>query len=272
LSYFLHLWIMQAHINYKGKIVSVDLEKPIDISIPLRAGKENVNSFYIPPVKIEPFRMGSFVGSVNEGGSCNVNNIAFNPHGNGTHTECVGHISKENFTINQCLEKFFFFARLISITPEKINGDQVITKDQIISAFEKFPTSNLQFPTSNSELPTSDALIIRTLPNGDDKITKQYSGTNPPYLDHEAAKWMSEHGIEHLLLDVPSVDREDDGGKLSAHHEFWKYPHATRINATITEMIYVPSSIPDGDYFLNIQIASFENDASPSKPVLFTYL
>src|SRR5882724_7507327 len=167
---------MQVNINCNGKIVSVDLDKPFDISIPLRAGEENVNSFYIPPVKIEPFRMGSFVGSVNEGGSCNVNNIAFNPHGNGTHTECVGHISKENFTINQCLKKFFFFSRLISITPEKINGDQVITKDQIISAFEKLPTSNFQLPTADSRFPTLYTLIIRTLPNGDDKINKQYSG------------------------------------------------------------------------------------------------
>ncbi len=256
---------MQTQITYKGKTFSIDLDKPIDISIPLRAGKENVNSFYIPPVKIEPFRMGSFVGSVNEGGSCNVNNIAFNPHGNGTHTECVGHISKENFTINQCLKKFFFFARLISITPEKINGDDVITKEAIQKLW-----------SPNSELPAPDSLIIRTLPNGDDKITKQYSGTNPPYLDPEAANWMCENGIEHLLLDVPSVDREDDGGKLLAHHAFWKYPpnggqapHATRMNCTITEMMYAPSSIPDGYYFLNIQIASFENDASPSKPVLF---
>jgi arylformamidase len=34
-------------------------------------------------------------------------------------------------------------------------------------------------------------------------------------------------------------------------------------------MIYVPNSIFDGTYLLNIQIASFENDASPSKPVLY---
>jgi kynurenine formamidase len=112
-------------------------------------------------------------------------------------------------------------------------------------------------------------LIIRTLPNNPTKLTRQYSGTNPPYLDPEAANWMVEKGIEHLLLDVPSVDREDDGGKLSAHHAFWQYPHNTRLECTITELIYVPASVPDGNYFLNIQIASFENDASPSKPLIF---
>jgi arylformamidase len=191
---------------------------------------------------------------VKEGGACNVNNIIFNPHGNGTHTECVGHISKENFTINQCLKKFFFFAKLISVQPEQDSGDLIITKKQVESAV-------------GSEVP--EAIIIRTLPNPDEKMLRQYSGNNPPYLHHEAAKWICEKGIEHLLLDLPSVDREDDGGKLLAHHEFWRYPHNIRMTSTITELIYVPSSVPDGNYFLNLQIASFENDASPSKPLLF---
>jgi len=252
---------MQSQINFKGKTFSIDLDQPIDISIPLRRGEKNVNAFYIPPVKIEPFRMGSFVGDVNEGGSCNVMNIFFNPHGNGTHTECVGHISKDLITINQCMKKFFFIAGLISVSPENKNGGMMIMQEQVSSQFKRL--------LDNSNFPVPDALIIRTLPNDDSKQNRQYSGANPPYLHHEAAKWIREQGIEHLLLDLPSVDREDDGGKLLAHHEFWQYPDKTRMNATITELIYVPSSVPDGIYFLNIQIASFENDASPSKPVIF---
>ena len=42
-----------------------------------------------------------------------------------------------------------------------------------------------------------------------------------------------------------------------------------RFNCTITEMIYVNNTIQDGSYLLNLQFASFENDASPSKPVLY---
>ena len=42
-----------------------------------------------------------------------------------------------------------------------------------------------------------------------------------------------------------------------------------RINSTITEMIFVNNEVKDGSYLLNLQIASFENDASPSKPILF---
>lgn len=246
---------MVSKITYKGKSYNTDLAKPIDISIPLRAGVENVNAWYVSPVKIEPVRMGDWVGDVKQGGSVNFRNIFFNPHGNGTHTECVGHISKEDYSINQVLKTFFFVAELITILPDEIeNGDRVITKAHIENCLgEKRP----------------EAIIIRTLDNHISKINKQYSNTNPPYIQQEAAALIDQLGIDHLLIDLPSVDREEDGGKLSAHHAFWQYPHNIQLQRTITEMIYVPNNVFDGTYLLNLQIASFENDASPSKPVLY---
>jgi len=249
---------MVATISVQGKNFKIDLSKPVDISIPLHAGKKNVNAFFIPDVVIEPFRMGDFIGAVNKGGSCNVNNIVFNPHGNGTHTECVGHISKEFISLNRCLKTFFFTAQVISITPQKKGNDLVISKAQVAKYFSG---------SSSKTIP--QALIIRTLPNSKSKLTRKYSGSNPAYIERDAAQWISEKGIEHLLIDLPSVDREMDDGKLAAHHAFWNYPKRTRINATITELIYVPQQVKDGNYLLNIMIASFENDASPSKPVLY---
>ena len=250
---------MLANIFVKNKNYKVDLSKPIDISIPLFAGKKNVNAFHIPDVVIEPFQIGDFIGAVNKGGSCNVNNIAFNPHGNGTHTECVGHISKKFISLNQCLTEFFFIAKLITVKPEKQGDDLVITRSQIEKCF-----------IPNSGFRTPDSLIIRTLPNSKSRLTRKYSGTNPAYLDKDAAHFIRERGIQHLLLDLPSVDKEMDDGKLSAHHAFWNYPKKTRMNATITELVYVPEKIKDGNYLLNLMIASFENDASPSKPVLYS--
>ncbi|MFN4233755.1 MAG: cyclase family protein [Bacteroidia bacterium] len=232
----------------------VDLSKPLDISIPLRAGEHNVNAWYVKPVEITPVEIGNWIGDVNKGGSVNFRNIFFNPHGNGTHTECVGHISKENYTINQCLNKYFFYAKLITVLPHEIDGDKIITLAQIEAALRE-------------EIP--EALIIRTLPNTVEKINRQYSNTNPPYIESKAAEWMHQKNINHLLIDLPSVDKEHDDGKLLAHHAFWQYPHNTQKQRTITELIYVPNSIADGNYLLNIQIASFENDASPSKPVLY---
>ncbi len=247
---------MKIKLNFQDKKLEADLSKPIDISLSLNNGTNNVNAYYLPNPEFKTFRAEGFVGSMNEGGPCNVNNLFLSPHGNGTHTECVGHISKEPYTINQCLKEFHFIAQLISVQPRPLpNTDRVIILDEIKEKF--IPDNEIK------------ALVIRTLPNDDFKKTKNYSGKNAPYLHSSAAKLIADSGIEHLLLDLPSVDKENDGGVLAAHHEFWKYPAATRVNCSITELIYVPGNIADGIYLLNIQIASLESDASPSKILLF---
>ncbi|MEX2379104.1 MAG: cyclase family protein [Vicingaceae bacterium] len=246
---------MIAQIESKNCQFKVDLSKPLDISIPLRAGTENVSAWYVDPIKIEPVRTEQFTGSVEEGGSVNFRDISFNPHGNGTHTECVGHISKKVYSINQNLKQFFFLAEVISVQPEKqANGDFVITAKQC-AALRKSKDA--------------EAIVIRTLPNDEEKKNKQYSSTNPPYIEKEAVVELINSGINHLLIDLPSVDREVDGGVLAAHHSFWEYPENPQMHRTITELIYVADHIKDGEYLLNLQIAPFENDASPSKPVLY---
>ena len=238
----------------------IDLSKPLDISIPLSNTDENPIAWYLEKPEIVPVKSGEWVGKVSEGSSTNFNNIFFNPHGHGTHTECLGHITKEFYSINNCLKQFFFKAELISITPEFQNGDWIITDDQINKAL-------------NGRL--SEALVIRTLPNLKDKKHKKYSHTNPPYLSELAALYIKNLQIKHLLIDLPSVDREKDEGKLLAHKAFWNVKNVNNLNfdarmdCTITEMIFVDETIQDGTYFLNLQIASFENDASPSKPILY---
>lgn len=245
---------MKTTIEYKSTTFKIDLSKPIDISIPLRASADNVTAWYVNPPEFKPVMENGFIGDVNLGGAVNFRNIFFNPHGNGTHTECVGHISKENYTINQCLKQFTFYAKLVSIEPRIIEGDSIITLKQIKEVWQ------------NND---ADAIIIRTLPNGDEKLSKQYSNTNPVYIHHEAMRYLVDNGVEHLLIDTPSVDREEDGGELIAHHIFWDYPNNPQTHRTITELIYVPKEVEDDFYILQFQIASFENDASPSKPTLY---
>ncbi|MEO7978594.1 cyclase family protein [Flavobacterium sp.] len=242
----------------------IDLSRPIDISIPLTNTEENPIAWYIEKPVIEPVIFGDWVGKVSEGkSSTNFNNIFFNPHGHGTHTECLGHITNDFYSINQCLKEFFFFAKLITIQPEKFGDDFIITKNQI------------QKEISITALLKQKALIIRTIPNQKDKKSRKYSNTNPPYLSEEAAIFIRESEIQHLLIDLPSVDREHDEGKLLAHKAFWNVKDTIHLNkdaclnATITEMIFVPEEVADGNYILNLQIASFENDASPSKPILY---
>lgn len=246
---------MIASIFHKGKDYKIDLYQPIDISMPLSTNKNSASAWYVEPMKLEPVINGNWIGDVSKGGSVNFRNITFNPHGNGTHTECVGHISKEFVSINECLKQFMYLAEVITILPTQIeNGDFVITKKQ------------LEIALLNTK---AEALVIRTLSNGLNKLTMQYSNTNPPYILEEAIVFLNEKGIEHLLIDMPSIDRENDEGKLASHHAFWQYPNNTQFNKTITEFIYVSNEIDDGTYILNLQIASFENDASPSKPILY---
>jgi len=245
---------MKAIITHNDTHYTTDLSNPIDISIPLRAAKTNVNAWYLPPPVITPLKGENFTGSVAEGGPVNFNSISFNPHAHGTHTECAGHITKEFYSINNTLKQFFFIAELISISPEKSGDDEVITEKQLKSILgDKTP----------------EALVIRTLPNTPKKLSRQYSHTNPPYLTESAAAYLKEKEIQHLLIDLPSVDKEKDDGKLRAHNAFWNTDGELRTKATITEFIYVPDSVKDGSYLLNLQIAPFENDAAPVKPVLY---
>lgn len=246
---------MKAYLTFNSQTFEIDFSLPFDISIPLREGENNVNAWYAPPVKMEAVVMGDWVGSVAYGNSVNFRNVFFNPHANGTHTECVGHISKEVFSVNEGLLEFHFFAKLITISPDKIDGDFVITKTQIEKAVKH---------------ENCKAIIIRTLPNEAEKINHHYSNTNPPYIKKEAITYLNSIGIEHLLIDLPSVDKEKDEGKLEAHKEFWNFNGELQHHKTITEMIYVPNEIPDGIYFLNLMIAPFQNDASPSKPILYS--
>lgn len=239
---------------FLDKTTYIDTQQGIDVSLPLTADESNPRAWYVDPPVIEPVRANGFVGSVAEGGSVNFRNVFFNPHGHGTHTECLGHITPEVYSVNEHLKSYFFKAVLISIEPEKRDSDYVITKEQIQQKLEGIE---------------AEAVLIRSLPNEKSKKERNYSATNPAYIEKEAISIFDLHNIQHLLIDLPSVDREEDGGKLAFHHAFWQVPENPQFHKTITELIFVPDEVADGEYILNLQTAPFENDAAPSRPVLF---
>jgi len=247
---------MRLYINNKTVI---ETSQGIDLSLELSNKSHNPRAWYVDLPRFEPVRANGFVGSVLEGGAVNFRDIYFNPHGHGTHTECVGHISKEPYSINTYLKEFWFSAKLISVTPEAIINPTDGETDYIVTLAQIKALGEIKSP----------ALILRTLPNSEDKKTMVYSGTNPPYFEASIADYLVEQGVEHLLVDLPSVDREIDGGALDFHHRFWCYPTSPRLSATITELIFVPDNLEDGEYMLNLHVAAFENDASPSRPVLY---
>lgn len=234
----------------------IDTAKPIDISLPLSNTDKNLKAWYVETPVFEPVRTEHYTGSVAEGGSVNFRNIFFNPHGHGTHTECLGHITKEVYSVNETMKEFFFKAQLISILPkQELNKDGAL--DSII------------LENQLNDLKNVEALIIRTLPNYEEKKSMDYSTTNPAYLDVKCAEKIITAGIKHLLVDLPSVDRESDNGELAFHHAFWEVPYNPNFERTISELVFINNEVEDGVYMINLQVAPFENDAAPSRPVLY---
>lgn len=245
---------------FLDKTSYIDTDEPLDISIPMVEGKENLRAWYVDPPRMEPVRANGYVGSVKEGGSVNFRNIFFNPHGHGTHTECLGHITETIYSVNQTLKKFFFKAQVVTIEPAEQFNETFQEKDFVITKGQMEQVEWIQ---------GAQALVIRTIPNPISKEHKDYSSTNPPYMDVRCLEVLNRKGIDHLLIDLPSVDRETDGGKLLFHHAFWGVPDNLNFERTITELIYLQDSIADGFYLLELQMAAFENDAAPSRPVLY---
>ena len=266
--------ILSVQIN--NRIFKIDSEKPLDISIPLDFNGDQPNAYGVAKAALKPCEAGSLVGDTRRGGSCNFEQITFIPHCNGTHTECVGHLTHDRISVHDCLRDAFISAALVTIKPENAaqtsetyavelgKNDQLITRKEIENALQ------------NLERPKVEALIIRTLPNDASKKTREYLENIPPFFSSEAMEFIVEKDIKHLLVDTPSIDRIFDDGKLSNHRIFWNVePGSYEINEssflhnTITELIYVPEEITDGSYLLNLQIAAFMADAAPSRPVLF---
>ncbi len=247
--------MLQSRIVIKDKYYQINFEKAIDLSLPI-SRNENPSAFYLQKAQYQTVEAGTFIGDISRGGSCNCENIIFNPHGDGTHTECAGHVAGQNIYINDVLKKFMFPAILISLSLSEKNGDFYIDAEQLGAELAHQKT----FP--------AEAIIIRTIPNNTNKKTMDYSGTNPAYFDAAGIDILNIMGIKHILTDLPSLDKEDDS-QLLAHKRFFAYPNKWNLEKTVTEMIFVPDEIKDGKYLLNLQIASFESDASPSKPIIY---
>lgn len=240
---------MKLYLDSTSYIETQDF---IDLSIGVSS--QGVQAWYLDPPKFTPVMENGFVGSIALGGGVNFRNIQFNPHGHGTHTESYGHIAHEIFPVSSCFKEYLFHAKLISIEPEVDRQDRIIT------------AARLSEVLSGSAV---EALILRTLPNEIDKLNKQYSNTNPPFMELACVEVLNNFGVQHLLVDIPSVDKEVDGGALAFHHAFWQVPENPIAHKTITELIFVPNHLTDGDYLLELQVANFENDAAPSRPLLY---
>ena len=219
---------MQITALIDGEQVRADLRGALDVGIALQFGGAQPNAFFLPEATKRPVRAGDFIGDVAAGGAVNCFGVDLWPHGNGTHTETVGHIVSPAPSVHRTLRDTLVPAALISVdvtplgrTEETYNdpceaGDLVITAEALARAASALPIGRASAWWR--------ALLVRTLPNDAGKRRATYSGENPVYMTHEAMRWVRELGPMHLLVDLPSVDREEDAGALLNHRIFWEVP------------------------------------------------
>lgn len=209
-------------------------------------------------MRSQSLREGAFVGDVRQGGTCNAEILELSPHCHGTHTECIGHILEERVSVLDTIDCTPGLALLLTVS-----GDAgYISREQLEQAMAEKAGDHT-------------ALILRTLPNPLTKQWRDYSlEPDFPVLDGPALAWLSALPLRHLLLDTPSLDAQHNRD-LTNHRSWWgqnpgivHYGFSPR-HRSVTEMVYVPNEIPDGEYWLHLELSPIVSDATPSRPVIY---
>ena len=260
---------------------SWSLAIPVDFKT-LENEPKQPNHFGAASAASRPMQAGGFIGDTRQGGSCNVNELTINPHCNGTHTETIAHICDFDGELSLKTDAIspppLMPCVLITVTPQIVadsktddytpalkQGDQIVSRAALETELSAFDNEQLQ------------SLVVRTLPNTKNKCSQVYDGDHqPPFFSRDAIMYLNERGVEHLVLDIPSLDRLHDDGLLTCHHLFWQVAEGAHqaspnslLHKTITEMAYIDDEITDGFYFINLQVPAFINDAAPSRPVIY---
>jgi kynurenine formamidase len=222
--------------------------------------------FGAPAAESHPLRLGDFEGEVVRGASCNCSRITLVPHCNGTHTESVSHLTVQQVPLQAFVPLAPLTALLLTVQPVRaasstddsdpapLAQDEILTREQLLHAWQRFDDTPAQ------------ALLLRT--------GARLDTDNPPFLSRQFMQELVARGVEHLVIDLPSVDRNRDEGRLTAHRVFFGLPahsvdraQATRAHCTITELAQFPATLVDGPCALQLQLAPFSGDAVPSRPL-----
>jgi arylformamidase len=250
--------------------IAVDFAAATSLAMELDFNGTQPQHFGAPPASSTPFQVDGFEGDVARGASCNCRSITLIPHCNGTHTESVGHLTTGFRPLHEFVPMEPITALLLTVDvvsaahttedslPPPRQGDRLITREAML---QRWP-ADMPF--------TPRALLLRTSGAAGDST----QAANPPYLTRQAAGELVQRGIEHLVVDLPSVDRTSDEGKLTAHRIFFGLPagatdarQAARGQCTITELAQFPSRLKDGSCALQLQMPAFTGDAVPSRPI-----
>ena len=265
---------MIISISHNKKDYRVDTNNSFDISIPYNFNGDQPNFYDVDKGQLKYLQSGGTIYSVAEGSGCNVPEVSLNIHCSGTHTECAGHLLENPGNVGVLLKDIMIPTVLITVNTSLFcnsgesyhcnvgDNEQIITKTIIQNEFKIWEEFQPR------------ALVIRTTPNLNEKKYYRYSNHSPPFFSNDALRFIKGIGICHLVVDLPSIDRIEDNGILGNHRIFWgdgvdaKGEVNTESMGTITELAYIENNIPNGFYFLNIQLPHFVCDAAPSRPIL----
>jgi len=265
----------RVELQVEGRRFQTDVDDPTSLAVPLEFSGDQSRAFGLPAATSEPISFGSTPCNTEKGGDFNAQSLSLVPHGNGTHTETVGHLIDREVPVGKRLAETLMPCTVVTAEPvplEEVDesypnrsepDDRVITRGET-----EVRMAEIETPPGFSR-----SLVLRTHAEPT-PVHRDYSDTNPPYPTTELVDWLVDCGVEHLLIDLPSLDREYEGGHLANHRRFWglaadareQQPPSPR---TITEFTRIPGEVTDGFYFLDIELPDLRTDAAPSRPLLY---
>ena len=267
---------MIAELSFGGQKLRAALDRGVSLAIAVEFGAPGPRHFGVGAPASRPFSVGNFSGSVATGASANCSTITLTPHCQMTHTESVAHLTREAGDAWRVVPRGPMPAVVVSVVPEQARESNETTDPQPFATDTLISKRRLRAAWPMTRMVDPVAAIIRTLPNDSAKRTRDYSDLVPPYLTREAVEWLIEKRIEHLVLDVPSLDRTHDEGHLIGHRLFFGLPpgsstrgDAARSRATITELAFVPDEVPDGPCVLALAVPAIGGDAVPCQPIVY---
>lgn len=267
---------MIAKLSFGGHEIRAALDRGVSLAIAVEFGSPGPRHFGAPPPASKPFVVDGFNGSVAHGASANCSTMTLTPHCQMTHTESVAHLTRESGDTWRVVPRGLLPAVVVSVLPEPARESNESTDPQPYGTDTLISKRRLRAAWPMGKMVDPVAAIIRTLPNDAAKRTRDYSALMPPYLTREAVEWLVEKRIEHLVLDVPSVDRTHDQGRLVGHRIFFGLPpgstargDAARSRATITELAFIPDEVRDGPCVLSLAVPAIGGDAVPSQPIVY---
>jgi kynurenine formamidase len=265
-----------AELSIGGQKIRAALDRGVSLAIAVEFGTPGPRHFGAPAPTSAPFQIGGFTGSVAGGASVNCSVVTLNPHCQMTHTESVAHLTRESGDAWRVVPRGLVPAVVVSVLPEPASESNESTDPQPWATDVLITRRRLRAAWPMTRMVDPVAAIVRTLPNDAGKRTRDYTDLVPPYLTREAVQWLVEKRIEHLVLDVPSVDRTHDEGHLIGHRIFFGLPpgsrargDAARSRATVTELAFIPDEVPDGPCILALAVPAIGGDAVPSQPIVY---